>query len=119
MTLLGDALRLLSKTLRSLVLIISGNMTNKGLLRLLEGVLEGPYLKKICLGFMGMNIEGNKKFMGYLIDVIEKKARNGGLYLFHLYLNDSSGVRNEMIEGFIKEKIGIYKEIDLETYIFC
>ena len=118
MTLLGDALRLLSKTLRSLVLIISGNMTNKGLLRVLEGVLEGPYLKKICLGFMGMNIEGNKKFMGYLIDVIEKKARNGGLYLFHLYLNDSSGVRNEMIEGFIKEKIGIYKEIDLETYIF-
>ena len=119
MVLLGDALRLLSKTLRSLVIIVSGNMTDNGLNKLLDGVLDGPYLRKICLGFMGSNLTGNKDFLINILEAIKKKAISSSLYLFHFYFNNTKGVRNLMLEGVMKEKLGIYKEVELETYIFC
>ena len=115
--LMGDALRMLSKNVRSLVLIIAGNMSDEGILKLLDGLFEGPYLRKISLGFMGSELKGSKVFNS-LVQILAKKTKNGKLSVFHLYYNNNLGVRNEQVEQWIKNELG-NSELEMETYIFC
>lgn len=117
LSIIGEALRMLSKNLRSLVLIlVGGGMTDEGVLKLLDGVLDGLYLRKVSLGLMGSNLKGNSA-LGFLADKMEKKSKNGSLNVFHLYFNNNKG-RNEEAEKDIKKRIGSV-EVDIETYIFC
>ena len=113
---IGEALRMVSKNLRSLVIIIAGNVTDAGIISLLDGVFEGNYLKKICLGFMGPGLKGEKS-LRFLTEIMEKKAKNGNLQVFHLYFNNKKGVRNEEREREIKGRLEGCGEI--ETYLFC
>lgn len=115
---IAEALKMISKTLRSLVLIIVGHINDEGLMKLLDKVLEGPYLKRICLGFMGPLL-GNYDFLRFLCNKIAYKREIGCLNVFNLYYNNKKGGKNEEMENLFKKKIQTDGKVDMETYIFC